>query len=306
MAYKLTKEKCLEVIKNIRREIQDYFKKNNLKYAVFGKSMGLDSSVIAGLLSDIAGVQPIGVIMPIESDPEDERIAKIVLKHFDLPFLKIDLTNEYRLVADKFYQTGSLDEQLLKKLSQSDSLLRKRIEERKKYALGNIKVRLRMITLYHISQLTGGIVISTDNYSEYWMGFWTLHGDVGDFAPIQQIFKGIELYDIAKALGVPQESIEARPTDGLNVIPGGGDEDQLGLPYNKLDPVILELLKAKYHLHLTNERQKSALYKKIADKLKIPVLRIKHVAKQMETSYYKRRVPIEISREKIGLSSINK
>jgi len=91
--YKLNNKECLAIIKKIRNEIKKYFQKNGLTYAVFGKSMGLDSSVIAGLLSDLSGISPIGVIMPIESDLKDEKIAKIVLKHFkSLIFSRLGLT----------------------------------------------------------------------------------------------------------------------------------------------------------------------------------------------------------------------
>jgi NH3-dependent NAD+ synthetase len=51
-------------------------------------------------------------------------------------------------------------------------------------ALENIKVRLRMITLYYIAPLTEGMVVSTGNLSEFWMGFWTLNRAVGDYSPI--------------------------------------------------------------------------------------------------------------------------
>ena len=79
MPYTLTSEQSLEAIEKIRAAIQGYFKENRLTYAVFGKSEGLDSSVIAGLLSDLPGVKPIGVIMPCESDPDAEVIAPATL-----------------------------------------------------------------------------------------------------------------------------------------------------------------------------------------------------------------------------------
>lgn len=252
-----------EVITNIRSEIKKYFQKYNLKYAIFGKSEGLDSSVIAGLLSGIPEIKPIGVIMPIESKPETEKIAKIVLDYYKIPYLKIDLTDQYLNLKNK------LNILELNKIA-------KTIGEREKYALGNIKARLRMITLYHIAQLTGGIVISTDNYSEYWTGFWTLNGDVGDIAPIQQLFKGLELYTIAKALKVPKESLNAVPSDGLNI--NGADKDQLFLDYPELDHNIISFIKTG-----------------VCDK------RISNIINKTE---YKRNWPKVITREDLGLKSI--
>jgi nicotinamide-nucleotide amidase len=158
-----------------------------------------------------------------------------------------------------------------------------------------------MITLYHIAQLTSGIVISTDNYSEYWMGFWTINGDVGDLAPIQQIFKGKELYDIAKALNVPKSSLNVAPTDGLDVIPGGTDQDQLKLPYEQLDDVIISLLKYKFHI-----KHGPKIISKISEKLKLKQETVSHIANQLKTTEYKRRIPIQFSRTLIGLPVIDK
>ena len=52
MTYKLTHEQATDCIKRIRTTIQTYFRENDLEYAIFGKSEGLDSSVVAGLLSE--------------------------------------------------------------------------------------------------------------------------------------------------------------------------------------------------------------------------------------------------------------
>lgn len=49
---------------------------------------------------------------------------------------------------------------------------------------GNIQARLRMIYLYNLASIHKGLVLSTDNQTEYQLGFWTIHGDVGDFNPI--------------------------------------------------------------------------------------------------------------------------
>jgi NH3-dependent NAD+ synthetase len=70
MPYRLDDAKLREVVKNIRFAIGAYFRAHGIKYAVFGKSEGLDSSCIAALLSDIKDVSPIATIMPCESSTE--------------------------------------------------------------------------------------------------------------------------------------------------------------------------------------------------------------------------------------------
>jgi NH3-dependent NAD+ synthetase len=110
--------------------------------------------------------------MPCESDPEVERMARLVLDHFRIPWIKVDLTPEHHALMTRYYSAGSVQDQLIKIVRDyGDDRLLKRMIQRKARAAGNIKVRLRMITLYHIAQLTGGLVVSTDNLSEFWVGF---------------------------------------------------------------------------------------------------------------------------------------
>ena len=307
MKNKITPKKANEVIKKIRQIIQLYFKENGLTYAIFGKSEGLDSSVIAGLLSNLENVKPVGVIMPCESDPEAERIGKLVLDHFKIPKLRVDLTQEYHFLMGRLYSMEGVYGQLSNILKNyEDYELLNTLPQRKQRAAGNIKARLRMITLYHIAQLTGGIVVSTDNFSELWMGFWTLNGDVGDIAPIQQIWKGLEEYSIAEALGVPDESLNAVPTDGLDVIPGGTDEDQLGLPYSDLDRVIIALLQFKFDGAIkSSDEEIDSLSKRLSDQLGYDPAKITHVARQMAKTHYKRNWPKMLTRSEIGLPDIN-
>ena len=307
MTYKLTNEQAIESIKNIRRAIQAYFYENNLTYAIFGKSEGLDSSVVAGLLSDLDGVKPIGVLMPCESDPEVERMARLVLDHFRIPWIKVDLTSDYHALMTRYYSAGAVQDQLIKVVHDyGDDHMIKRAMLCKARAAGNIKVRLRMITLYHIAQLTSGLVVSTDNLSEYWMGFWTLNGDVGDYSPIQNVWKGIEENVIAEALGVPEESLRAVPTDGLDVIPCGTDEDQLGLPYRELDRVIVRLLQNNLDgTRRLTEIELNEIIERIAGETGLATNKVRHTAHRLSGSHYKRQWPTAITRKEAGLPDIS-
>lgn len=268
-----------KIINLIRKKIQDYFKNNKKTYAVFGKSMGVDSSVVAGLLSNLQGIKPLGVIIPIESIKEDKLIANKVLDYYKIPKIEIDLTNEYRILVKKLYS-----KEILAKLAKFA-----KFDNKKQKALGNIKARLRMITLYNIANLVDGIVIGTGNYSEWWQGFWTLHGDVGDFYPILELYKSKELYDIAKELKVPKASLKAVPSDGLGVTAKGTAEDQLGLPYSKLDEVT--------HHYLNK--------KTVAEIQKITGIageKIKDVIERIKSTDFKRKLPIKITRKELGLN----
>jgi NH3-dependent NAD+ synthetase len=65
--------------------------------------------------------------------------------------------------------------------------------------LGNIKARLRMIYLYDLANYTSGLVMDTDNLTEHYLGFFTIHGDVCDFNPIGGLWKH-EVYELATYL----------------------------------------------------------------------------------------------------------
>jgi NAD+ synthase len=104
-----------------------------------------------------------------------------------------------------------------------------------KLASANSRSRLRMMTLYQIAQCHGGIVVGTGNKVEdFGVGFFTKYGDGGvDISPIGDCLK-TEVWDMGRELGLPQEIIDAPPTDGL-WDDGRTDEDQLGMSYPELE-----------------------------------------------------------------------
>jgi NAD+ synthetase len=113
---------------------------------------------------------------------------------------------------------------------------------------GNIMARLRMIYLYQLASHYRGIVIDTDNMTEHELGFYTIHGDVGDYnVGIRYLWKH-EIWELTeilknyvpKAAGIIQESINLQPTDGNT---GGTDLDQIapGATYGDIDFILASL-----------------------------------------------------------------
>lgn len=122
--------------------------------------------------------------------------------------------------------------------------------------LGNIKARLRMIYLYNLASIHRGCVLDTDNRTEHELGFWTIHGDVGDLnLGIINLWK-TEVYGLARyiltsyevlairteqislAIQALKQSIDLTPTDGNGVM-SGGDCAQFGLDdYDQVDDVL--------------------------------------------------------------------
>ena len=117
--------------------------------------------------------------------------------------------------------------------------------------LGNIKARLRMIYLYNLASIHRGCVLDTDNKTEHELGFWTIHGDVGDLnCGLIYLWK-TEVYELAHYLynetlenGIPtkqsaaiMESMALVPTDGNGV--SSSDCEQFGLDnYEQVDDVL--------------------------------------------------------------------
>ena len=99
----------------------------------------------------------------------------------------------------------------------------------------NLPARIRMTTLYAVSQTMNGRVANTCNLSEDWVGYSTRYGDAaGDFSPLSNLTV-TEIKQIGRVLGLPDDLIDKVPSDGLC---GKTDEDNLGFTYDTLDRYI--------------------------------------------------------------------
>jgi NAD+ synthetase len=215
--------------------IADYGKQHNISTAVVGISGGIDSAVTASLFK-AAGWTVVGVLMPIKQNPLETCRGQELVQSLGIQHRIHDLTKMYQNVAGCFKQE-CVDPGI--ELFSRPELIRQ----------GNIRARLRMITLYNIAAQLGGLVASTDNFSELAAGFWTLHGDVGDLAPVQSLTKSWEIPSLAKHLAVPDSIIKAVPTDGLGI--SAGDEAQFGFSYAQLDLVLLDQLAGDLQKHIS-------------------------------------------------------
>lgn len=227
-----------------------------IRSMVMGVSGGIDSAVTAVLANAICRklkdsfdfeCKLIGRVIPIESnkDEENERAFGIVNSFCD-DYKSIDLTKLYKTLSAGLDMTDDFLAMLHKEWTDE-------MPFDVKVRNGNIKARLRMIQLYHLAHKYNGIVLSTDNLTELMLGFWTLHGDVGDLGFIQSLWK-TEVYGLAKWMvdngyggenDALQACIDAVPTDGLGVTTS--DFDQLGYKsYKEIDEKLLELVNLQY------------------------------------------------------------
>lgn len=217
---------------------------------VLGMSGGVDSALTAALFRD-AGWSVIGVTLPIhqeqvETDRGFEACEALGIKH-----LHLDLSDMYdAMVKTQFELDGGIH------FDNKPARIR----------CGNIRARLRMITLYNLAQANHGLVASTDNYTELAAGFWTLHGDVGDVSPIQAYTKSWDVPVAAKLIGVPEATWRATPTDGLGI--DAGDEAQLGASYLEWDIMLLSLnLLTQSPDEFGGDRHAEDVYKAVTDRI---------------------------------------
>ena len=280
-----TTQYYLSLIKNnIIEQSVFYIKEHpNIQSLVIGVSGGADSALVSLLARDVCyiaknakiDIKLIGrlLIMPGNKPDEVQRACDLGNIIFD-DFKPLDLTKAYYQLIDNI-EIGN---------QSKDSF-------ENKIRMGNIKARIRMIQLYHLAHLNKGIVLSTDNLSEYMLGFWTIHGDVGDFGMIQNLWK-TEVYSLLKNYAAEflehskeklliQDIINAVPTDGLGITKS--DLDQFGdiKSYKELD-LILE------------EYSKNGAAKFLKNKGVLPKCLVMY-----ETTHYKRNNPYNIPRERL-------
>ena len=184
------------------------------KGVVLGMSGGLDSSVLAVLCHRAFPHSTLGLIMPCYTSPEDEEHARAVADKFSIPTRVVELD----AVFDTFVKVLPRD-----RVDTGSSRL---VE-------GNLKARLRMLTLYYFANRLKYVVAGSGNRSELSVGYFTKYGDGGaDILPLGNMVKG-QVREMASFLGIPQEIIDKTPSAGL--WPGQTDESELGLSYEVLD-----------------------------------------------------------------------
>ena len=217
--------------------IRDWFEKNGKGCnAVVGISGGKDSSVVATLCVKALGKErTIGVLMPNGEQPDIDCSHSLV-KHLGIPYYVCNIKNAVDGVLNALTESGV-------EISRQTKI--------------NLPPRIRMSTLYALSQSNNGRVANTCNLSEDWVGYSTRYGDAaGDFAPLGKLTVQ-EVKAIGAYLGLPQNLVEKVPSDGLT---DRTDEDNLGFTYAALDKYIRtgvcedETVKAKIdRLHVMNE-----------------------------------------------------
>ncbi len=207
-----------ELVENLVPWINRQIKAAGAKGAVLGLSGGIDSAVAAVLCKKALPEATLCINLPCHSDPQDQEHARLIANMFGIDYKVI--------VLDR------LNDNFLKVLP-SDVVN----PTLNRLAVSNLKVRLRMITLYYHANRLNYLVVGSSNRSELTVGYFTKWGDGGvDMMPIANLVKQ-EVVEVAKYLGIPQPIIDKPPSAGL--WRGQTDEGEMGITYKDLDRYIL-------------------------------------------------------------------
>ncbi|GBC77817.1 NH(3)-dependent NAD(+) synthetase [bacterium HR08] len=246
------------------RFIREEVTKVGFERGVLGLSGGLDSSVVAHLTARALGPEnTYGVLMPYRtSDPAGVADAQMVADQLGIRTIRVEITP----MVDAYFEH----------FPDADRIRR-----------GNAMARMRMLVLYDLSAALRALVIGTSNKTELLVGYGTIYGDMAAAMwPLGDLYK-TEVRRLAQYLGVPARILEKPPTADLWV--GQSDEEELGITYEVLDALLVELVDRRRPLEaLVEDGHDEAL--------------VRRVAEMVRRSQFKRRTPLcpKISSRSIG------
>lgn len=253
-----------KLFEHIVTKTADYVTRNKLQAMVLGISGGIDSTVCAAICREVSnrtGVPLIGRSLSTKHNKEGEiTAADLVGNAFCNSYMKVDIQTMYTQIL---YGIGQAEHSCMDMTGNVEYDIQGEFpKQQTPIANGNIQARLRMIYLYNLASIHKGFVIDTDNRTENMLGYWTLHGDVGDFKPIGDLWK-TEVFKLAEWILekhlYPQYTYDAfgedsplfakiqaitaslalKPTAGLGIT--SNDLEELGAEsYDQVDGILQE------------------------------------------------------------------
>ena len=250
----------LRIDTSVARRIIGEFIRGQLRQAGFeralvGLSGGIDSSLVAYLVSEAVGPERLlCLLMPYRtSDPASRADAEDVVGRLGCESLVVDISP----MVDAYFADPDR--------AQASPVQR-----------GNFMARTRMAVLYDHSVWWGGLVVGTGNKTETLIGYTTIYGDnASAFNPIGDLYK-TQVRQMAVDMGVPERIIAKAPSADL--WPGQTDEEEGGFRYAEIDRLLYWMIDKR-------RTDEDLVAMGFAAEL------VARVGRMVATSEYKRQVP---------------
>ena len=215
------------ITSTIENFLEEQMKKNHSEGLILGLSGGIDSAVLAYICKRKFPDKTIAIVMPdtaITPKIETEDALKMVsLTGIQYKLIDINpIVNEYSMYLEP--------------------------NERAK---GNLRARVRTNILYYYANAKNYLVLGSSDKSEYLIGYFTKFGDgASDITPIVSLYK-LQVREIAKYLGVPENVITKKSSPHL--WKGHEAENELGVSYEEVDSILYCLFDKKLSAQETQE-----------------------------------------------------
>lgn len=246
--------------------IRAYLGRARKKGLVVALSGGVDSSVVASLcVRALGSSRVLGLLLPErESSPDTLRLSRIIVDFLGVEVVSEDITPVleaagcYRRRDDairtiypefgprcraKIVLPTLLDGDSLRLFSivirtAEGSEVRRRLTMEAYLGIlsaSNFKQRVRKMMEYYQADRLNFAVAGTPNRLEYDQGFFVKLGDgSADIKPIAHLYK-TQVYQLAEALGVPEEIRARAPTTDTYSLPQSQEEFYFSVPYHLMD-----------------------------------------------------------------------
>ncbi len=246
----------------IKLKITDFIKSSTESAAAIGATValsgGVDSAVVAVLAHEVTDLKAL-ILPELGITPQADIFHAITIAEtYEIPYNLVKIND------------------IVNCTNTAKGLLKPSGVKHQKIIVANIKARVRMILSYILANAENRIVLGTGNKTELLIGYFTKYGDGGvDILPIGNLYK-TQVYQLAEYLAIPHYIIKKAPSAGLWV--GQTDEEELGISYNDLDKILVELNKGKS-------------VKQISHDLRIDKSKVAEVCDRVLKSKHKRQMP---------------